>query len=366
MIKSKYLDIISNSESNPILIYVAIGCAARCMFSDSDQKTLPESDNQEYPLFLQTIKQNIPNTDLHIFMIDPMIEDVPFVISNNDGKTIKQNWNQLNNEVFFNDSENTTIYKIKEEVSLPYYQTNGIDYSFFFDKLNKYAIKQNWTVIVCQYTGIRLQTPYDYYENQLYGHLDHIIYRLFTDDENQSSCMLDMKHIECQYHFKYQNNMIKIFNPFMYKKNYQIEFPEMILTTVDQNQKNIIVNHIMVFLSIQKNKIKQLLYNIQSVSRCLKLETPLSQFTSELIKHTYLPNCQIDHQKFDKNIYSDLFGSLLNLYSELLIQYIFMMHHESSSDIVFDRINQIINEDNYNIFSKYVSDLYIDYSQLFI
>ena len=33
-------------------------------------------------------------------MIDPLIEDVPFVISNNDGKTVKTNWNQLNNEVF--------------------------------------------------------------------------------------------------------------------------------------------------------------------------------------------------------------------------------------------------------------------------
>ena len=42
-----------------------------------------------------------------------------------------------------------------------------------------------------------------------------------------------------------------------------------------------------------------------------------------------------------------------------------MIHHESSSDIVFNRINQIINENNYNIYNNYVSDLYIDYSQIF-
>lgn len=367
MIKSKYLDLIANQSRRihkPTLVYVGIGCVARCMFSDSENKTLSDSDNQEYPIFLQSIKNQIPNSELHIFMIDPLIEDVPFVISNNDGKTVKQNWNQLNNEVFFNDHENTTIYKIKDEVSLPYYQTNGVDYSIFFDKLNKYGIEEHWTVIVCQYTGIRLNVPYDYYENQLVSHLDHIIYRLFTDDENQSSCMLDMNHTECQYSFECIDNQIKIFNPFMYKKNYQTEFPEIILSLTDQNQKNIVITQMLVFLNIQKTKIKQLMYDIQSISRCIKLKTALSKYAIDRITNEYQCN-QDCIEEFNDMAYSNLFKILIEVFSHILIQYIFMIHHGSSSDIVFNRINQIINENNYNIYNNYVSDLYIDYSQIF-
>ncbi len=236
MEKSIYLDLINNQKdnNNQNVIYVAVGSAAHRITQknkldkdkdkDNDMWILEESANQEYPKFLQDLKLKYKNINLHIFLIDSLLEDIPFVITNGmkgDKLKLKENWFQINNEMFYNKQDNEFIYAIKNNINYKNKNNNNSDFSIFFEKLNTYAKNNNWLVFCCDYTGMLIKDLSSIYEEQISKNLDHIIYGYIADDDKVSTCGIDTTSDDCLFvYYKDNNNKIKVFNPFFYKKNY--------------------------------------------------------------------------------------------------------------------------------------------------
>jgi hypothetical protein len=377
MEKSFYLDFIANSNSNtnPIVIYIAVGCAAHQIQKDKDEMwILPENKNQEYPLFLQILKSKFPSVNLHIFMIDPLLEDIPFVISSNkeykeDKKTLKNNWYQLNSEMFYNQKENTTIYAIKDYVVYPYDKfEDKKKYNIFFEKLNNYAKQLNWTVFFCDFSGRSIRDSAIYFEKEIKNHHDHIIYGFLADDENISTCNIDTTSPECLYllSLSKENNKIQVFNPYMYDENYYEELPKY-LDAYHKNKEDLNIASIQIknFLRYKKRYIKNIMYSLRAIYVGIQKKEKINDYHitgTSMLAEKYEFKFYLD---FDENNYKNMFDSVKKIFLQELEKYVKILFFDDAKELVYERYNAMIKDENAYNWEKYISDILVDYDKIF-
>jgi hypothetical protein len=370
MEKSFYLDFIAKSNQNPIVIYIAVGCAAHQIQKEGDIWILPESKNQEYPLFLQILKTKYPNTNLHIFMIDPLLEDIPFVITIGDKKTLKNNWYQINNEMYYNQKENTTIYAIKDNFVYPYDRWDeNKKYNIFFEKLNNYAKELNWTIFLCDFTGRRIRESSIYFEKEIKNHLDHIIYGFFADDENVSTCLIDTTSPECLFILSTINNKIKVFNPYMYNDNYYEELPNYLHNLQkEKKEKNDIIiasTQIKNFLRDKKRNIRDIMYSFRAVYIGIKKKEVINDYhidRTNILANKY--NFKF-YEKFNEDGYKFMFNNIKNIFLEEMEKYVKIIYSDDSKQFVSESYNAMMKDENVYNWEKYLKDIFIDYDDLF-
>jgi len=265
------------------LIYVAIGSA--------------NNFEQQYPSFINTVlnKYNINmnelnemndcnnKIDIHIYLIDPEMESQPRVVKQlfkNANKTILCNKFTKYNYGIFN------IYSFEYPVSYPggeintnTYFKNIISLLTFFNNLTNSAIKNDWFVVVQDYTGRdinKLSLHYDKFIKQP-EHLCHIIYGLGS--RINSGCFVKLSKPLYDFVLS-KDDKIKVFNP--YYHDYNIDYK-----LKDCKMKDFITN-----TTYKNNVYKILLHemiNISNQKRCnnLKNQEIITQQINAFIQQKY-------------------------------------------------------------------------------
>src|SRR3990167_2343182 len=92
----KILNIIESNNCSFLTVYVAIGSAANCTIQDpiTGNWGLDPKLEQQFPPFLKKLKEHFIASPVHIILIDPILENPPFVVCNNK-KQIGQNWEKI-------------------------------------------------------------------------------------------------------------------------------------------------------------------------------------------------------------------------------------------------------------------------------
>jgi hypothetical protein len=355
----KYLDDIKLCNKPDTVVYIGIGSAANnVIYNNQDYGTLDISCNHEYPMFLKNIKKKYPTCALYIFLIDPYLENPPYIVTNGYKNQLASNVTKLNNEVYIVD-DNTIVYAINQYMDSPC-ETNSIN--SFYNILNNYAKEYLWLVFVCEYTGTSTRELALHYERDLIGHLDHIIYGFYIDDSTISSCLMPVDQPICQYiSSRKENGQIIVFNVACYNSNYNTEFSDILLVKRSKEENNIIIQQIILFLKLKCKYIRSNIFMMYChICRCIQNKRDINEWNLKILKTISL---SYDINYLDR--YEIIRDKLKDIFINELSIYISIIYVEDSKTIVQQRFNQLINESDTYKFDKYFADLYIKYDDFF-
>jgi hypothetical protein len=348
-----YLDMIaSRSYGNvPILIYVGIGCAA--VREEFDNKT-----NQQLPMWLRRFKEDHANTEIHCFLIDPMLEDVPKCV------TIYGNFTKVNSEMFFDFKLNMTIYAIRDRV-----HHDEDPYKSFFALLNNYSKRSNWLTIVSEYTGKESNTLREFYAPTIESHEDHIVYGNFIDDVTVNTCVIDMTAPECQYVFRYNdvNNSYSVINPYCFEHNYWLSF-KTVLDDLPLNDRNVVMSQFNVFLLRQKRFIlNTLFFALSGVFDAINTKSIIKEWKLNHLKQLMVKNTlqQIDFTTYDEITYNALLDELTMYYKHECIHYLYMVYGEYTVQVIDDSMTAMFKEHDVTKWSTLANALVMDLTHVF-
>jgi len=101
MNKLSLCDFFNNIPFVSGIHYISVGCAE-----------LNPDHTQQYPPFIQQIKKDYPSTSITIILIDPLLQDIPYCITE-QLKNYKWSTPKYDN-IFISDRNEITIYQFKE------------------------------------------------------------------------------------------------------------------------------------------------------------------------------------------------------------------------------------------------------------
>jgi hypothetical protein len=380
-----FIENITEPKEN-VAIYVAIGSAVHVLNQDPDGKEyMDQSYNQQYPLFLKKLKITYKDTKIIIILIDPELHKPPYCVTDefkvkNKNKLGKL-WenHSIYENIYYNNSSNIIVISCNENAKYKldlykyndsYEMTNNkenteICAEDIFEKINNIAIKNNYFLIVNDFSGRPSNYLGDYFDSTLKiknnNHLNHIIYGLGGRNDGGCYCNLTDNLYNMAY-YKDLNNNICAFNP-NYGTNMDLKlflkkyFPD--IDNINKNSqisllnKNIITTQMNCFLNNKKTK---LMYNLNTLRRIFMLKTGNNIV---LESRELLPLISKYKDNLDKLCneckYDELFNKVLHYYKIELKEYVDLTEGENISDKI---INHIFTEqDPYkwlNILKSYI------------
>ena len=340
-----------NNEYNTT-IYVSIGCATLRGKRDpiTNIYKLDESLTQQYPPFLQQLKNENISVPIHIFLFDPLLEKIPYCVADITFTKLNDGWNQVNEHQYYNRDMNINVYVFRKTVFYePFCNTNTQGYSTdkminlspFFNRLNELSMVNNWFTVACDFSGYDMKYVAFYYNSIISEHNDHIIYGLGICNEDTCS----LKLTECIFVYKFTTTSgIKVYNPFK-KINPLFDY----LHSSD-NPSDIakckIMNH-------QKNqyftyKKKFLLMKFMNCIRMTKLlskgeEIKINEYTFTDYYLIYMYNVDM-HQFVQNKQYDTLFSILIDILINELTDY--FQSHENPEQKSMKIVIDVLKEDN--------------------
>lgn len=191
-------------------MYVAIGSAAHMARQGGDALwSIEPQYEQQFPRFLRTLKTECPCDPVHIILIDPMLEDPPFLVCNNK-KELASNWSKVAENIYYEDICNVTVYALRQNVEYEggIRRIEGIlDITECLRLLNTLAVTYRWFVVVQDYSGNDIAGVGLLFSQEVAGHLDHIIYGLNV--QYDGGCYLDISQPNCDFVYAIDDLQIK-------------------------------------------------------------------------------------------------------------------------------------------------------------
>lgn len=341
-----YLDQINttNDKNTHTIIYVAIGsaCITKTYDVNSQIWKVKEGRDQQSPQFIEDIKNKYPNTNVHIWLIDPAIESPPFMVCDKTSINLNRladGWNQVDSNMYENISNSIRVYSFKNQIT---YYNNYLNVSnssslsglvnigSFLDKLNYYAISNNWFVVVQDYSGGDINRLAYYYDTKPYmnKHRNHIIYGLGARTEN--ACLIDLT--KPQYRFRFiDDDKIRVFNPYVVNKFTQTdleESKELIQEFLTYKQNYMIDNYIRLMrqLKLYLNGDKVILRTVSD----LYIDRELYKTISDIICTPSIDSCRY------------LLDIMKSKLSDEIMRYITYTHESHDIDRIMKYIGDVI------------------------
>jgi hypothetical protein len=279
-------DILSKNEKK-VTIYIGIGTQIHMSTRDdiTGYLTLDPMYDHQYPICLKTLKNLCPHDPLYIYLMDPMLNVIPYIVENKYGDGLEDGWvldNFKGIQLYHNMEMNIHVYCIKKYVIYPYDKIiNGSDYIInyepidlnnFFDQLNEMAITNNWFVVAHDFSGKNIGKMAYYYDDILKDHLNHIVYGIGCRDDDDG-CYIDLVQPKCQFIYEINEDRITVFNPFNYNnltELYDVYEAYNICNTYYDCDDKIIDDNILIIHNMHMNIIKQQIqYYIKSISKLI-------------------------------------------------------------------------------------------------
>jgi hypothetical protein len=193
----------NNKTKKNTYIYIAIGSA-----HNIEQQIHPSFNNEN---------SQISNSIFYIILFDSMLENIPLcLLDNTSEKNIqeKKYINYVKEDNIFKFTKNTNEYYLFHyNINIRYkfrdpFDIDNIDITDELEKLNKLAIKNNYFVLVTDYSGGNIDLLAYHFDESIGEHYNHIIYG-FPSRLN-ILCLADfkLKHVQLAF-----INAMEIFNP---------------------------------------------------------------------------------------------------------------------------------------------------------
>lgn len=256
-------NIKSNVNSQRITIYVGIGSASHMKVEDpqTHEWSIEPKYDQQYPVFLKSLKNLCPKDPVHIFLIDPFLEEVPFMICDRYNKLSNDFAFDYNSKSYHNDKTNITVYPIRKSVSYPNdgRQNNDeqhVDLTLFFDVLNILAIEEQWLVFGQDYSGRNIANMKRHYSSVLSNHHDHIIYGIA--DGLDGGCYIDLTLPICNFEYIVYERYVRIFGLSNFENLHEfLEAKQQFHETTGKHNSPILNNQIKQYVESKKKFILQ-------------------------------------------------------------------------------------------------------------
>lgn len=281
-------EIIKVPQSHPVFIYVGVGAAAGMLNASG---ILPPEHYQQFPPFLQELRNTIPNIHLFLLLIDPQQENPPYVavdykcqhevanaVADAVANEVGANANAVVPSIdqFKNPADNLNVFVCRQMVYTDpdiNHNDKAINITETLKDLNFFAKETNASLLYHDFTGRHVGLLAEYFDNtNIVKNLDQIVYGFSARED--LGCLFDLTQPSAffPYRLDYNNNrlrpIIKLFNYYHYIANnnfnqahivYEInKFPEKmrLLATIQKEQ---IINNIRTrFKEIYLNTLRQL------------------------------------------------------------------------------------------------------------
>jgi hypothetical protein len=201
--------------AEPVMIYIGVGAA-----SSAGQHPLALDQYQQFPPFLQDIRNQVPNLHLFLILIDPFHENPPRVAVDyalHDKHRSQGHYSSADGFL------QTFVYRLSvytDPDSNP--PVNGLNITSTLRELNTFAQENRLSMLYHDFTGRRTALLAEYFELEIRGHLDQIIYGLSAREDH--GCFFDLTQPTAYMPFRidqghFQRPVIKMFNYYNYIVN---------------------------------------------------------------------------------------------------------------------------------------------------
>jgi len=360
---SGIIENIEKKNEENVAIYVAIGCASNRKIYDEEKKEwiLKQKYNHGFPVCLQKLKTLQPWSPLHIIMIDPILEDPPFITMYHDGTKLDINWevDKENKDIYHNDVSNIHVYAFrfsavnictnnKELLLRNNHKETHYDITDFLTYLNITAIEHKWFVLYGDYTGESVDKIATFFDRTLGDHRNHIVYGIGVRKDD--GCYIDLTTPECNFYYTFFDKSIQVFNPYVYDKNIglAIEIGKHIATETDDENRQIIISQIKIFL---KTKIYFVLETVIEVFRQISYKLQNKEYKNisfdkfKYFEKTY--DIDISIENIENNT-DDLYFRIMDCVAIELKKFfrIFDSENEYNESLVNQIMTKMIEEKN--------------------
>lgn len=182
---AEHIESSIQNNSNPIVLYIGVG-TYMCRFQkDADGNDfIPLEDSQQFPPTLQSLYQLHPDVEFYIILIDPYLENPPYITKDPNVKNIMSNpiftKSMFNPEVELYSNPRLKVFVIRDNVGIKeigYHSYDGIsDIKDNLTYFNDLAIRENILYIYHDFSGANLRPLFTYFNNEIKNNLEHIIY----------------------------------------------------------------------------------------------------------------------------------------------------------------------------------------------
>jgi len=213
-------DIDATERNTPAVIYIAIGSAAGLFNSNG---LLDDENYHQFPNFLQTFLNEIPKVKLHIVLIDPALENPPYIVKDHSKNL---DFNIVEDNHYISEKNHTVhTYCMRKSVYLDcennYDDFINITADMF--RLVEYCKQRSVLLVYNDFTGRENRTVAEFFDDTVQSHLDHIIFGL--DARKNEGCYINLLAPLSQFPYRViERNriMIKVFNiyDFIIGKNF--------------------------------------------------------------------------------------------------------------------------------------------------
>jgi hypothetical protein len=223
-------DIKTLPSTAPVLIYMGVGTYAG-LVDINNGCILQEPNYHQYPPFIKSLKNDIPDLHIYIILIDPLQENPPYMITD---RKINEEFNNCGDDKFKSRDKRITVYVLRKYVTTEVYmnntvlQDNTLNITHDLVILNRMCIENNYSFVYHDFSGRQIRFLAEYFDSQLNKHLDRIIYGF--NARQDTGCYFDMTNLDSfmPYRIKFNRarKTLKFFNIFKYivtKKLYKID-----------------------------------------------------------------------------------------------------------------------------------------------
>jgi hypothetical protein len=319
-------EIINIADAYPVILYIGVGAAA------SVRENLPLDQYQQFPPFLQDMRNQVPNLHVFLLLVDPRQESPPYVAQ--DYKLQETRQDQYKSE---DGCLQTFVYQMSvyndADINVP---ANALNITTTLRDLNEFVKVNQISLIYHDFSGRRVALLADYFDKENKEHLDQIVYGLNSREDH--GCFFDLTQPIAYLPFRLEQQrrpIIKMFNYYNYivNDNYdacpaelQKFAPEM--RPWADAQKGQIINTI-------RSQFKNVNLSIlRQVRKQEQQQAEQQQAEQQQAEQQQAEQQQAEQQQAEQQQAGYMFNDLPHLYREMFIE----LFNEKEYDLLYELI----------------------------
>ena len=199
--------------AEPIFLYIGVGAAA------GDQHYLQLDNYQQFPPFLQDMRNQVPNLHLFLLLIDPQQESPPYVATDYG---LVDRYKSDCHYKSADDCLQAFVYRLTVFTDADVYPpANGLNITPLLRDLNAFAKEKQISLLYHDFTGRKMSLLAEHFDNENADHLDQLIYGMSAREDH--GCFFDLTQPTAYFPYKIEKQankrpVVKMFNYYAYLK----------------------------------------------------------------------------------------------------------------------------------------------------
>ncbi len=199
--------------AEPIFLYIGVGTAA------GDKYYLPLDNYQQFPPFLQDMRNKVPNLHLFLLLIDPQQESPPYVATD---YALEDRYKSECHYRSVNGLLQTFVYRLTVYTDADVYPpANGLNITPLLRDLNDFSKEKQISLLYHDFTGRKMSLLAEHFDSENADHLDQLIYGMSAREDH--GCFFDLTQPTAYFPYKIEKqankrSVIKMFNYYAYLK----------------------------------------------------------------------------------------------------------------------------------------------------